>query len=75
MKPGLKMDNFVLETTGKKLKAHHCIIGIDAFGEVGSINGGYDQGLGWKDQYTNEERRELAEHMIERWKEWGGITK
>ena len=73
-------DTYLLDS-GRRFSANCHIIGID---EEGKIFGGYDQrielvdwdvedNVGPNSGFTDEERRELAEHMVARWKKWGGL--
>lgn len=55
--------------TGRELYANRGIVGIDAEGNAFE---GYDSGLS-DAPLTLDERREIAEMMIERWRKYGGI--
>lgn len=56
---------------------------LESFGEAGPlcVFAGYDQGLSFDDDHgsdfnehaTDEEKRELAVHMMRRWAKYGGI--
>jgi hypothetical protein len=55
-------------SSGRELYANNGIIGID---EAGDTFGGYDGSLEYLDDpLTKEERKELSEYMIERWKKY-----
>lgn len=75
-----RCDGYILNS-GRGFTANCRIIGID---EEGQVFGGYDQRVtlvDWEVEenvgphcgFTDEERRELAEHMVARWKAWGGL--
>lgn len=62
---------FTLECSGRTLTPHRNIIGVDDYGE---LTEGYDSALslewqidGDNDDFTDAERREIAEYMIQRW--------
>ena len=58
----------VLElSSGKRLFANRGILGISPAGEISE---GYDGGV--YDEFTPEERAELAEYMIGLWRQWAG---
>lgn len=70
-------DKIVL-SNGHGFYAHRSILGLSASGETASyedeksVAHGYDGTVGGE-EFTPEERREIALHMIGRWKEWGGL--
>lgn len=55
--------------SGRRLYANCNVLGI---GPDGSVHTGYDDHLETSD-FTPEERRELAEYAIAKWKAWGGL--
>ena len=64
----------VVLSTGRKVTANCTILGLQAFGSL-YLCGGYDQriyeGINLDDgEFTLEERREIAYHMIRRWVQW-----
>lgn len=73
--------NLVLPS-GTRLYANHGILGLSLAETDDSLYQGYD-GEAWivREKYTDpdiegfsqEDRREIASLMIERWKKWGGI--
>jgi hypothetical protein len=58
------------ESTGLEASAHRGIIGISPDLRIFE---GYDTAFLLGDDLKPEERRELAEFMIERWRRFGGI--
>lgn len=68
----MKLDGrvFTLECSGRTFKANQNIIGVDGNGE---LTEGFDSGLypDWKGgddlPFSEAERREIAEYMIQRW--------
>lgn len=60
-------NTIVFESTGREVYANHAIVGISPNGQIFD---GYDGYLEGTSKLTQEERKELASHMIERWKEF-----
>ncbi len=65
-------DDIFALPSGRTFYANQGIIGIDP---GGSISQGYDGGLepSGEGDFTPDERRQLAEMMIERWRKFGGL--
>lgn len=57
------------EESEENLRANGLLYGCDG-GEVGPVQADGDTE---RPKFTPEERREIAEHMINAWKKWGGI--
>ena len=58
-------------TSGKRFYASRGILGVsDEDGEI-SVTYGYDGGIKAED-FTPNERREIAEYCIRLWQRWGG---
>ena len=82
MKYDKKSNDYVL-STGKRFYANNGILGlaVDKSGEAecrcDELSHGYDGGfLHFREEgcvFSAEERREIAEAMVERWREWGGV--
>lgn len=73
-------DGFKFDSTGRVFRSYHNYT-FDIGGDD-EISGGYDDMItGVEDEeedYTKskflpEEKKEIAEYMIQKWKEWGGI--
>lgn len=61
---------FVLNS-GKRIYANMGILGLSALKEYSlTLFEGYDGNNGLCEDYTPEERKEIAEYMISLWKEW-----
>ena len=81
-----KGDRVVL-SSGRKFYAYAGILGLGELDKPGhwTLTYGYDgrvdfpeQAEEWQEEadekpFTPEERREIAEAMIARWREWGGL--
>ena len=74
-------ESYLILSSGRTIYANGFLLSVPAFGELRSdeIHQGYD-GVAYFRAYiveehplTEAERREIAEHMIDRWREWGGI--
>jgi hypothetical protein len=63
------IDDHITLPGGRKFYANRLIVGIDAEGNTFE---GYDGGVS-SDEWTEAERRELAELMIERWRKFGAL--
>lgn len=70
-----KEQEFVL-STGKKIYANAGILGLSAETKESSLFQGYDSIYDTSNEeecsfnLTQEERKEIAEYMIDLWKEW-----
>lgn len=62
--------NDEIALSSRKFYANQNIVGID---DKGDVFEGYDGGLEYE-RFTAEERRELAQLMIERWRKFGGLA-
>lgn len=67
--PNAPDPDYVTLGSGRKFYANNGIIGLDP---DGGIYGGYDGGFG-DGNFTADEKRELAEMMIMRWRRWGEL--
>ena len=59
------VDTFVLESSGREYSANEGIIGISPSAD--DVSEGYDGGIGRREDFTAEERIELANYMIGLW--------
>ena len=69
-----RQDELVLECTERRVYANCTILGLTAFGDGDyghdRLYEGYDGYVGMVRAFTTEERHEIADHMIARWKLW-----
>ncbi len=65
----VEREDHVTLGTGRRFYANRGIIGL---GPDGGVSEGLDGGVD-TDKFTPDERRELAEMMIARWRKFGGI--
>lgn len=68
----MKLNNDIFKlSTGKEIYANCGILGICEYGKKISISGGYDQGINEEyENFTKEERQEIARYVINLWEEW-----
>lgn len=70
MKYDVEQSEFILNS-GKVLSANCGILGLSANAEDSeTLFEGYDGSNGRREDFTAEERKEIAEYMISLWKEW-----
>lgn len=73
----VKGSEVILEATGRRLYAYGGVIGLGPqYGNPNVVvaHYGYDGELTeYEKPLTVEERRELAEYMVTRWKDFGGL--
>lgn len=63
--------DYIVLDNGRRIYVSAGVIGIDERGEAFN---GYDGDFGeYEPDLTPEERREVAEAMVERWRKWGGL--
>jgi len=70
-----KADEFEL-STGRRFYANNGVLGVSADHEVWDrleLFEGFD-GTVFAEEFTTEERREVAEYMIALWREFGGLS-
>lgn len=54
------------ESSGRTMSGFTCgVVGLDP--DTLHVCGGFDNGQGGPEEFTAEERRELAEHMMKAW--------
>ncbi len=55
-------------STGKRIYANRGILGLGVSAD--GLSEGYDGSVGTKADFTDAERREMADEMIARWEAW-----
>ena len=74
------VEHDLLLSSGKRIYAHCGLLSVPAFGDIDRdrLHHGYDGAHYFdgvdanREPLTQEERVELANHMIQRWREWAG---
>jgi hypothetical protein len=61
-------DHFTLETSGRTFYANNGVLGLAIDGDAdGWVSYGADGAVGPREEFTDAERIELADHMIAQW--------
>lgn len=63
-------NDYLILSTGRKIYANNLIFGIGqtSDGEIG-VSQGYDGGV-YTEEFTKDERKELANYVIDLWTKW-----